>query len=116
MIVRQLSFAAVAALSAAGWAAFAEPKDDLTVARGAHVAALECAACHAVGPTGESPAADAPTFRDLRLRYNPISLERRLSALPASGHPVMPPRALGAADVSDLVAYIQSLEPDRRKP
>jgi hypothetical protein len=33
--------------------------------------------------------------------------------MPAEGHDAMPPRSLSAADVPDLVAYIQSLGPPR---
>lgn len=110
-----LGLAAVAAVAMAAPASAQRP-DELSVARGAHIAARDCAACHAVGLTGESPVVSAPTFRALRLRFNPISLERRLAVLPAGGHPVMPPRALAAADVPDLVAYIQTLEPDGRTP
>jgi len=110
-----LALMGAAAFAAAG-SACAQGAADLSVTRGAHVAVRDCASCHAVGPAGDSPAADAPTFRALRLRFNPISLEQRLSALPARGHPVMPPRALSASDVPDLVAYIQTLGPAGRTP
>lgn len=105
-----------AAMAAAATPTWAQRPVDLGVARGAHVAERDCASCHAVGPSGASPAAEAPTFRALRLRYNPISLEQRLGRLPSSGHPAMPPRSLAGTDVADLVAYIQTLEPAARTP
>jgi len=79
--------------------------------RGAQVALRECAACHSVGPSGDSLNSDAPTFRSLRLSQNPLSLEKRLTRLPETGHPAMPPRPLSAGDAADLVAYIQTLAP-----
>ncbi|MBS0360316.1 MAG: c-type cytochrome, partial [Proteobacteria bacterium] len=53
--------------------------------RGGELAARDCAACHATGLTGASPDSDAPPFRAMRMRFNPISLERRLERLPRSG-------------------------------
>lgn len=103
-------------IATSGGPASAQPSVDPSVAHGAHIAARDCASCHAVSPTGESRSAAAPPFRVLRLRFNPISLERRLAAIPPHGHHDMPPRALAATDVPDLVAYIQTLEPARRTP
>jgi cytochrome c len=84
---------------------------DPALQRGAWVAFRDCGQCHAIGLDDVSPDPDAPTFRQLRLRFNPIALERRLHPMPASGHFEMPPQSLTAADVPDLVAYIQSLTP-----
>lgn len=110
-----LALAALIATCAVAGAAVAAQNGppDPALARGAWVAQRECAQCHAVGLESRSPNSNAPTFRDVRLRFNPISLERRLHPMPANGHDAMPPRSLSAADVPDLVAYIQSLEPPR---
>lgn len=86
---------------------------DPALQRGAWIAARDCGTCHAFGLNDASPNPNAPPFRDLRLRFNPIALERRLHPMPATGHFEMPPQTLSAADVPDLVAYIQSLEPRR---
>jgi mono/diheme cytochrome c family protein len=102
---------ALAGAGAATDAAFAQNHPDPALDRGAWVAQRDCAQCHAVGLEGRSPNPGAPTFREIRLRFNPISLERRLHPMPANGHAAMPPRSLSVADVPDLVAYIQSLEP-----
>jgi mono/diheme cytochrome c family protein len=83
---------------------------DPALERGRRLAERDCAMCHAVGDAGESPNSGAPTFRTIRLRYNPIALEKRLAPMPARGHATMPPRTLGQADVPELVAYIQSLD------
>ena len=77
--------------------------------RGGALAARDCAACHAVALPGASPNGDAPPFRAMRLRFNPISLEWRLERLPETGHPTMPPRLLSRDEAADLVAYIQTL-------
>jgi mono/diheme cytochrome c family protein len=89
----------------AGVAAAADP----ALERGRHVAERDCAACHAVGDSGASANLGAPPFRTIRLRYNTIGLEKRLATIPTRGHETMPPRALSASDVPDLVAYIESL-------
>ena len=90
--------------------------DDPALARGAHVAERECAGCHAVTLGVASPNPGAPTFAALRLRYNPISLERRLGAFQKQGHEAMPPQSLMASDISDLIAYIQALESPSQRP
>ena len=84
---------------------------DPALARGAHIALRDCSACHAVALADRSPNPGAPPFSVLRLRYNPISLERRLATFPRFGHEAMPPRSLAETDVADLAAYIQSLTP-----
>jgi len=96
----------VIALATAAW-----PAPDPALDRGRHLAERDCAMCHAIDALSHSPNPGAPTFQAIRLRYNPIALEKRLAPWPARGHSTMPPRTLSASDVPDLVAYIQSLEP-----
>jgi mono/diheme cytochrome c family protein len=113
--MRRRLFAATAIVGACATAGatFAQTHPDPALERGAWVAQRDCAQCHAVGLEGRSPNSNAPTFREIRLRFNPISLERRLHPMPVQGHDAMPPRSLSVADVPDLVAYIQSLESTR---
>jgi cytochrome c len=113
MTHRLLTAAVLITACAAAGAAVAQTNPDPALARGEWVAQRECAQCHAVGPDGKSPRSSAPTFREIRLRFNPISLERRLHPMPDVGHDAMPPRSLSSSDVPDLVAYIQSLTPAR---
>jgi len=103
-------------LLAAATAALAAPVGDPVLSRGAHVAQRDCAGCHAVTLGARSPNVSAPRFSDLRLRFNPISLERRLETFPRHGHEGMPQPVMAAGDIVDLVAYIQSLEPPARTP
>lgn len=77
-------------------------------ARGLALAQTHCAACHAIGPGGSSPAAMAPPFRILRNRYNEISFERRLERL-ARDHTEMPRMNLGRSDIDAIAAYIDTL-------
>jgi mono/diheme cytochrome c family protein len=77
--------------------------------RGYKVAARECAGCHAIEKAGESPRPGAPPFRDIRRRYNEISLEREFQAIREVGHYAMPPKPISQADSRDLIAYIESL-------
>jgi mono/diheme cytochrome c family protein len=89
----------------------AAPTPPLGPDRGRHVAERDCAACHAVGPQGRSPNGGAPPFRELSLRYNPISLEAALHRLARQGHFEMPRGRVSDADAEDLAAYIGSLGP-----
>jgi cytochrome c len=74
--------------------------------RGQSLAAQRCSACHALGPVGDSPRSAAPAFRDLALRYNEISLERRLADMNGRPHSEMPRLILQPGEISDLAAYI----------
>lgn len=105
------------ALSACGTSNGAAPAAGASMvapreARGAEVAAKLCAGCHAVGPAGGSPSAFAPPFRNLRLRYNPISLERHLAEIARAGVYDMPPQGLSASDAEAVAAYIEQLRPE----
>jgi cytochrome c len=76
--------------------------------RGLRFARLHCAPCHAIEALGESPLQNAPPFRTLHLKYPVQDLQRPL----AEGvHPKMPVFELTAAQVSDLMAYLKTLEP-----
>lgn len=79
--------------------------------RGGAIAARECSRCHAVGPVGDSPRAGAPPLRDVRIRYNALSFERRMAEIAEGGHFEMPPLRLDRAEVDAVAAYIESLEP-----
>jgi len=82
---------------------------DPAAERGARVAARECSGCHAVDLQGASPKPAAPPFRDVRRRYNEISLGREFEAISQVGHYEMPPKPISKADSEDLIAFIESL-------
>ena len=81
-----------------------------SVMRGQVLAQTRCAACHAIGPTGTSPMAEAPPFRDLHTRYPVRFLQEALAEGLTSAHPAMPPVELEPDQIRDLIAYLESLE------
>jgi mono/diheme cytochrome c family protein len=104
---------AVAALSGCASLPAATPAPGFSAAadRGMALAQRRCSGCHMVG-LDETAATDGPRFRDLRMRYNALSLQRRFAAISAHGTGEMPPVEFSAAEAEDLIAYFESL--DRR--
>jgi cytochrome c len=82
---------------------------DTAAERGHRVAARDCAGCHAIENVGNSPRPGAPPFRDIRRRYNEISMQREFEAIREVGHYEMPPTPISLSDGRDLTAYIESL-------
>ena len=78
-------------------------------ADGLAYAAAHCSTCHAIGPMGDSPRANAPPFRDLRIRFNAITWERTLGEIAKGGHAEMPPLTVEGSDVANVKAYIETL-------
>ncbi|WP_292160794.1 cytochrome c [Brevundimonas sp.] len=88
----------------------ARQTDPAAVLRGEALAQQRCAACHAVGPTGASPMAEAPPFRDLHTRYPVRFLEEALAEGLTTAHPAMPQVELQPDQIRDLIAWLESLE------
>lgn len=86
----------------------AQAEDD--PAHGEELLRRNCASCHAVGRTGDSPHKFAPTFRTLGQRYPIESLEEALGEGIVSGHPDMPEFKFDADDVGDIIAYLKSIQ------
>ncbi|WP_233586933.1 cytochrome c [Caulobacter sp. 602-1] len=97
-----LSGAVVAAPAAAS------PPDP--VARGQVIVERDCAGCHAVGRTGDSPNPQAPRFRQLHERYDVEALSEALTEGLTVGHGPMPEWSFGPADNAAILAYLKSLE------
>jgi cytochrome c len=79
--------------------------------RGLQFVSRSCAGCHAVNGAGHSANAVAPPFASVRMRHTSIGLERSLAQIARDGHGEMPPIYMTAAEMQDIVAYIESLEP-----
>lgn len=79
------------------------------IATGRAFAEENCARCHAVGETGDSPRPDAPHFRDFQKMWPLESLEEALGEGIAVGHPDMPQFELEPGQIDDLLAYLASL-------
>jgi cytochrome c len=78
--------------------------------RGQTFVQTNCAGCHAVGRTGESPLPIAPPFRTLHTRYPVENLAEALAEGITTGHPSMPEFRLDAAQINDVIAYLKTLE------
>lgn len=81
--------------------------------QGAAIAEAKCSICHAVGPTGDSPARanlDTP-FHRLHERYPiPMLVEAAATGI-ISGHDEMPGFVFAMDEIEALLAYIDSLAP-----
>jgi mono/diheme cytochrome c family protein len=82
--------------------------DDLK--RGEGLLQRDCAKCHAVGRTGESPDKEAPPFRTLGKRYPIEALEEALGEGLMSGHPDMPEFQFDVDDVGAIIAYLKAIQ------
>jgi mono/diheme cytochrome c family protein len=78
--------------------------------RGEELLTRNCAKCHAIGRTGASPLANAPTFRTLSQRYPIESLEEALGEGIMTGHPDMPEFEFDADEVGDIIDYLDSIQ------
>lgn len=80
------------------------------VQRGQAFAQTQCAACHAIGRSGESPLRTAPPFRTLHLRYPVENLAESLAEGIMTAHPAMPQVRLEVGEIGDFIAYLKTLE------
>ena len=77
---------------------------------GQGVAERNCAACHAIGVTGQSPYPKAPLFRTILRRYNGETLEHELVEGMRVTHEPMPQFQFRPDGADDLVAYLRSIQ------
>lgn len=99
-----IAAATIAAATAAGAA------EDGQVKRGREIAQAACADCHAVGPSGSSPKAEAPAFRELGRKYPVESLEEALAEGVVVGHPGMPQVKMTEPEIGAFVAYLKTIQ------
>jgi mono/diheme cytochrome c family protein len=90
-------------------------QSDPRVQRGRVFAQANCASCHAVGPSGESPLRVAPPFRVLYQRYPAENLAEALAEGIVTGHPSMPQFQLDPGQIRDLIAYLDTLAPKPKR-
>jgi len=86
------------------------PAQEGRIQRGRTFVQTNCAMCHAVGRVGESPLREAPPFRTLKQRYPIEDLAEALAEGIITGHPSMPEFQLDAAQVNDVMAYLESIQ------
>ena len=79
------------------------------VVAGKKLVEANCSRCHAVGPTGDSPLANVPPFREVVKRYPPESLGEALVEGIVTGHNEMPEFVFTADQATEIIAYLDSL-------
>jgi mono/diheme cytochrome c family protein len=79
------------------------------IADGREIAENQCASCHAVGESGESPNPHAPKFRTVLSRYHAEVLQQELMEGIQVAHP-MPDFQMNPVGVDALIAYLQSIQ------
>ena len=104
-VIRLTTLAAALLLGASAASAL-----DPAAQRGLTFANTNCAMCHAIGAAGASPLPIAPPFRTLHESYTVENLEEAFAEGIVTGHPSMPQYQLDIAEITDLIAYLKSLE------
>jgi len=82
------------------------------IKRGAAIAKLNCARCHAVGAKGESRDARAPPFRTLSKRYRLDGLEEAMAEGIIVGHQglQMPHFQMTPGQIDAFSAYLRAVQ------
>ena len=80
-----------------------------SAALGGTLVRQQCAGCHAVELTGDSPMKAAPPFRTMGRTYPVRDLQEALAEGLVTAHPAMPPIELEADDVAHVIAYLESV-------
>ncbi len=102
--------AAIPGLAAIAQHAAAQDAVAVQLQRGESLMITNCAPCHAVGKSGDSPRADAPAFRTLSQKYPIETLAESLAEGLFTGHPDMPEFVFEAPDVGAILAYLESVQ------
>jgi len=79
-------------------------------AQGKALAEKNCAQCHAIGATGESPLKEAPPFREIVTRYPVENLAEALAEGITVGHEAMPEYTFSPDEITELLTYLDSLK------
>ncbi len=107
--------AALAALTLGGCAGEAvrrngtEPAVMGSADRGAIMVRRNCAGCHAVERSGDSPMASAPPFRAMGVLYPVRDLQEAFAEGLVTAHPAMPAFELQPTEIADLIAWLESV-------
>lgn len=99
----------LAALMLAACATEAMPTSAELAADGRELAEAQCAACHSISASGDSPMAQAPPFRTVLSRYREDVLKEELIAGIRVTHP-MPEFQFNPQSVDALLAYMNSIQ------
>jgi len=88
----------------------APAQQDPSVQRGLNFVRDNCARCHAIDKVSPSPLKDAPPFRTLHTRYPVDSLAEAMAEGIVTGHPSMPEFRLDPGQISDVLAFLRTLQ------
>jgi mono/diheme cytochrome c family protein len=78
--------------------------------RGEELVSAQCARCHAIARSGESPHSAAPPFRTLSRRYPVDALAESLAEGLSVGHSDMPEFVFEADEIAAILAYLNSIQ------
>jgi len=84
--------------------------DESDSAAGRSFAERNCARCHAIGGTGESPYPPAPPFRTFAAKWPVEHLAEALAEGIVVGHRAMPEFTLTPTEIGDFIGYLKTLE------
>ena len=77
--------------------------------RGAILVRQKCAGCHAVERTGDSLMTAAPPFRSMGVLYPVRDLQEAFAEGLVTSHPSMPAFEFQPREITDLIAYLESV-------
>ena len=80
-----------------------------SVQRGRELARANCARCHSIERSGDSPLKQAPPMRDIYVRFDPRELQAELREGMVSKHRAMPQIDFSDEDVDAILAYLYAL-------
>ena len=86
------------------------PGEAAQIAEGLAIVQANCASCHAIGVTGESPRNDAPPLRKVLANYNVESLADDFREHIHVGHADMPDFDFGPKGTDEVIAYLKSIQ------
>ncbi len=86
------------------------PPDRQLAEDGRAIAERQCASCHAIGATGDSPRAGAAPLRDILALYDEDMLTTDLIEGIRVGHEEMPIFDFNVTSADALIAYLRSIE------
>ena len=78
--------------------------------RGRDLLTSNCARCHSVTRTGDSPDSAAPPFRTLSRKYPIDSLSEALAVGLSVGHSQMPEFVFDPDEITAILAYLKSIQ------
>ncbi|HAH10516.1 MAG TPA: hypothetical protein DCL48_10480, partial [Alphaproteobacteria bacterium] len=90
-----------------------QTEQERLIADGKIIAEQQCASCHAIGTTGDSPNPKSPPLRVALGNYAPGALAEDLREGLRVGHPDMPRIQISPQGVDALMAYLLSIQERR---